>query len=48
MPNYNAGGGYNYGDTKLYGYSLTHVSGPGCGAAGDVPILPITGALPSR
>lgn len=47
MPNNNAGGGYNYGDEQLWGYSLTHVSGPGCGAAGDVPILPMTGALPS-
>ncbi|MCW2943726.1 MAG: alpha,2-mannosidase, partial [Actinoallomurus sp.] len=47
MPNRNAGGGYNYGDEQLTGYSLTHVSGPGCGAAGDVPILPITGDLPS-
>src|SRR5207244_281218 len=46
MPNRNAGGGYNYGDEELTGYSLTHVSGPGCGAAGDVPILPLTGALP--
>jgi predicted alpha-1,2-mannosidase len=41
------GGGYGYGDTELMGYSLTHLSGPGCGAAGDVPILPMTGALPS-
>ena len=47
MPNNNAGGGYSYGDSELWGYSLTHVSGPGCGAAGDVPILPMTGALPS-
>jgi predicted alpha-1,2-mannosidase len=47
MPTYNAGGGYQYGDESLWGYSLTHVSGPGCGAAGDVPILPMTGALPS-
>jgi predicted alpha-1,2-mannosidase len=47
MPNRNAGGGYNYGDSQLTGYSLTHISGPGCGAAGDVPILPMTGALPS-
>ena len=47
MPNRNAGGGYNYGDEKLTGFSLTHVSGPGCGAAQDVPILPRTGALPS-
>ncbi|GAB2865652.1 GH92 family glycosyl hydrolase [Actinoallomurus bryophytorum] len=47
MPHRNAGGGYNYGDEELTGYSLTHVSGPGCGAAGDIPILPITGDLPS-
>ena len=47
LPHRNAGGGYNYGDETLDGYSLTHVSGPGCGAAGDVPILPITGDLPS-
>lgn len=47
MPNRNAGGGYNFGDSALTGYSLTHLSGPGCGALGDVPILPLTGALPS-
>jgi predicted alpha-1,2-mannosidase len=47
MPTYNAGGGYQYGDESLWGYSLTHLSGPGCGAAGDVPILPMTGSLPS-
>ena len=47
MPTYNAGGGYDYSDTKLWGYSLTHVSGPGCGAAGDVPMVPTTGALPT-
>jgi predicted alpha-1,2-mannosidase len=47
MPDRNDGGGYSYTDTTLTGYSLTHVSGPGCGAAGDVPILPVTGALPS-
>jgi hypothetical protein len=47
VPTYNAGGGYDYSDTKLWGYSLTHVSGPGCGAAGDVPMVPTTGALPS-
>jgi predicted alpha-1,2-mannosidase len=41
------GGGYNYGDETLMGYSLTHLSGPGCSAAGDVPILPMTGPLPS-
>jgi predicted alpha-1,2-mannosidase len=47
MPTYNAGGGYQYGDESLWGYSLTHLSGPGCGAGGDVPILPMTGALPT-
>ncbi len=47
MPTYNAGGAYDYSDTKLWGYSLTHVSGPGCGAAGDVPMVPTTGPLPS-
>jgi predicted alpha-1,2-mannosidase len=47
VPTYNAGGGYDYSDTKLWGYSLTHVSGPGCGAGGDVPMVPTTGALPS-
>jgi predicted alpha-1,2-mannosidase len=47
MPTYNAGGAYDYSDNKLWGYSLTHVSGPGCGAAGDVPMVPTTGPLPS-
>jgi predicted alpha-1,2-mannosidase len=47
LPDRNAGGGYSYTDTTLDGYSLTHISGPGCGAAGDVPILPVVGALPS-
>jgi predicted alpha-1,2-mannosidase len=47
MPDRNAGGGYSYTDTTLTGYALTHISGPGCSAAGDVPILPVTGALPS-
>jgi predicted alpha-1,2-mannosidase len=41
------GGGYNYDDSSITGFSLTHVSGPGCAIAGDFPILPTTGALPS-
>ncbi|GHH82332.1 alpha-1,2-mannosidase [Streptomyces sulfonofaciens] len=44
-PDRPSGGGYEYDDSKISGYSLTHVSGPGCGVAGDVPILPVTGAL---
>ncbi|MFJ9626295.1 lectin [Streptomyces sp. NPDC101175] len=39
------GGGYEYNDKKISGYSLTHVSGPGCPVAGDLPVLPVTGAL---
>jgi predicted alpha-1,2-mannosidase len=46
-PGRSAGGGYTFGNTSITGYSLTHISGPGCGAAGDVPMLPITGPLPS-
>src|SRR6201996_3501923 len=33
------GGGYNYDDDSTLGLSLTHISGPGCAAFGDVPIL---------
>ena len=47
LPNRSDGGGYTYGDSRLGGYSLTHVSGPGCPAAGNIPILPMTGALPA-
>ncbi|GAA4629489.1 hypothetical protein GCM10023196_050850 [Actinoallomurus vinaceus] len=39
------GGGYNYDDSAITGFSLTHMSGPGCGAFGDFPILPTVGAL---
>ena len=39
------GGGYNYDDSSITGFSLTHMSGPGCGAYGDVPILPTVGAI---
>ncbi|WP_328459664.1 lectin [Streptomyces sp. NBC_00448] len=44
-PDRTQGGGYEYKDSKISGYSLTHISGPGCDVAGDVPILPVTGAL---
>jgi putative alpha-1,2-mannosidase len=39
------GGGYNYADSSTTGFSLTHMSGPGCSAFGDFPILPTTGAV---
>ncbi|MEE4546860.1 GH92 family glycosyl hydrolase [Streptomyces sp. V4-01] len=41
-------GGYDYGVTRVRGFSLTHMSGTGCaGGAGDVPILPYAGAVTS-
>src|ERR1700734_3657176 len=41
-----APGGYEYRSTKIRGFSLTNVEGWGCaGASGDVPILPIAGAV---
>ena len=41
------GGGYNHDDSSITGFSLTHMSGPGCPITGDIPILPLTGALPA-
>jgi predicted alpha-1,2-mannosidase len=41
------GGSYDAWDKQLAGYSLTHLSGAGCPAAGDVPMLPTTGPLPA-
>lgn len=42
------GGGYAYGSKSIIGYSLTHLSGPGCPGEGDVPILPVAGPLPAN
>jgi predicted alpha-1,2-mannosidase len=39
------GGGYEYNDSAITGFSLTHLSGPGCGADGDIPILPTVGTV---
>jgi putative alpha-1,2-mannosidase len=41
------GSGYDYGDSHISGFSLTHLSGDGCAIYGDVPVLPITGAVPA-
>ena len=41
------GGGYSFNATQFRGFSLTHMAGPGCGAMQDLPILPMTGGLPS-
>ena len=38
------GGDYAYKDRSILGFSLTHLSGPGCPAGGEVPILPTTGS----
>ncbi|MGD0911237.1 MAG: GH92 family glycosyl hydrolase [Terracidiphilus sp.] len=37
------GGFYRYDDPVTRGFSLTHLSGPGCGVYGDVPMMPILG-----
>ncbi|HEY2576570.1 MAG TPA: lectin [Streptosporangiaceae bacterium] len=37
------GGGYYYRDSSITGFSLSHLSGPGCFGEGDVPVLPTTG-----
>ena len=39
------GGGYSYNDSSITGFSLTHLSGPGCAGEGDVPVLPTTGTV---
>lgn len=40
-----SGSGYAYRDTHISGFSLTHLSGTGCAAYGDVPVLPTVGPL---
>jgi predicted alpha-1,2-mannosidase len=44
-PSEPAGGGYNYTDKEITGFSLTHLSGPGCSVYGDIGILPTVGAI---
>ncbi len=44
-PSRPSGGGYEYDDSSITGFSLTHLSGPGCGAEGDIPVLPTVGAV---
>jgi predicted alpha-1,2-mannosidase len=40
------GSGYDYSDSEISGFSLTHLSGPGCAIYGDIPILPVQGSIP--
>ncbi len=42
------GSGYDYADSEISGFSLTHLSGPGCAIYGDIPILPVTGPVPAE
>ncbi|MEC3997758.1 lectin [Actinacidiphila sp. DG2A-62] len=44
-PSRPSGGGYEYNDSSITGFSLTHIAGPGCGAGGDIPVLPTVGAV---
>lgn len=46
-PSQNAGGGYEYSDHAITGFSLTHLSGPGCNVFGDFGVLPTVGDIPS-
>ncbi len=47
-PSQNAGGGYEYTDHEITGFSLTHLSGPGCNVFGDFGVLPLVGAIPAN
>jgi len=42
-----SGFAYNYDQPITRGFSLTHLSGPGCGVFGDLPIFPMIG-LPTQ
>lgn len=35
-------GGYGWNDSTITGFSVRHLSGPGCAVYGDVPIMPTT------
>ncbi|GAA3458263.1 GH92 family glycosyl hydrolase [Saccharothrix longispora] len=39
-------GGYHYDDNRIRGFSLTHLSGPGCSDFGNVPFMPSLGTAP--
>jgi predicted alpha-1,2-mannosidase len=38
-------GSYVHRDTSIRGFSLTHLSGPGCPVFGDVPLMPFVGRV---
>ncbi len=39
--------GYDWDQDRIRGFSATHLSGAGCAAGGDLPVLPTTGAITS-
>jgi predicted alpha-1,2-mannosidase len=39
-------GGYTYDDNRIRGFSLTHISGPGCSDFGNIPFMPTLGSSP--
>src|SRR5581483_4774353 len=41
----NPDGGYTYSDSSIKGFSLTHISGAGCNAYGDIPFMPYVGTV---
>jgi predicted alpha-1,2-mannosidase len=45
MPSLNQAGSYVYADSAIRGFSLTHLSGPGCPVYGNVPFMPFVGAV---
>ncbi|WP_063794492.1 GH92 family glycosyl hydrolase [Kitasatospora sp. MBT63] len=40
-------GGYAYDDDRIRGFSLTHISGAGCGDYGNIPFLPVLDGAPA-
>jgi predicted alpha-1,2-mannosidase len=44
-PALNEVGSYVYADTAIRGFSLTHLSGPGCAVYGNVPFMPLVGEV---
>jgi predicted alpha-1,2-mannosidase len=44
-PDTETDGWYRYGKDRIYGFSLTHISGAGCPVYGDIPVLPWPGEL---
>lgn len=46
-PDTTADGWYHFADKTTRGFSLTHISGAGCIAFADVPILPLPGEMPA-